>query len=74
MCLFRPPKPPALPEPKPVDSAIEKVSKAPVVGRRRKKRATDTMTSSTRANTARGTRSLQIALQNTNSRRGDLNY
>jgi len=73
MCLFRPPKPPALPEEKPVDSAIEKVSKAPVVGKR-KKRATGTMTAPTRANTARGTRSLQIALQNTNSRRGDLNY
>ena len=74
MCFFRPPKPPELPKPEPVDSAIEDTADKVVIGDKRtqfdrkKKRIT-----SRRMGRRLGTRSLQIPL-NPGVQSGNLNY
>ena len=74
MCLFRPPKPPELPEKEPVDSPIEDTADKVVIGDKRtqpdrkKRRIT-----SRRMGRRLGTRSLQIPL-NPGVQSGNLNY
>ncbi len=75
MC-FRPPKPPPLPEPEPVDSAIEQTASKVVVGDKRtsptKKKSRITPTTGRRR---LGTRSLQIPLlTNSGTNMSNLNY
>ena len=73
MCVgpFAPPKPPALPEPRPTAPMPERTAKAPVVGTQRK---TSTRTGRGRRSFRRlGTTSLRIPL-NTGMGSGNLNY
>tara|TARA_R100000315_G_C5099141_1_gene56834 strand:- start:235 stop:471 length:237 start_codon:yes stop_codon:yes gene_type:complete len=75
MCFGRP-KPPPLPKPEPVDSAIEQTADKVVVGDKRtsptKKKSRITPTTGRRR---LGTRSLQIPLlTNTQTTTGSLNY
>ena len=68
MC-FRSPSPPPLPAPAPVDSPIEDTSDSVVVGKQKKKQASNTKIAQGRK---MGTKSLQIPLLD--GKGGDLNY
>jgi len=74
MCVFSTPKPPPLPKPEPVDSAIEDTADKVVIGDKRtqpdKKKK---KVASTRMGRRLGTRSLQIPL-NPGVQSGNLNY
>ena len=61
MCLS-PPKPPPLPEPEPVDSAIEQTAKKVVVGQKRKQTNKKNKITPTTGGKRLGTSSLQIPL------------
>tara|TARA_B100000214_G_C23966592_1_gene628012 strand:+ start:1659 stop:1901 length:243 start_codon:yes stop_codon:yes gene_type:complete len=78
MC-FRRPSPPPLPEPEPVDSAVEQTAQQVVVGEKRKQLKSPTKKKSaitpTTGRRRLGTRSLQIPLlANTGTNMGNLNY
>ncbi len=68
MCGRRP-KPPALPEPEPVDSAIEQTAKKVVVGRKRKVSKKKSKITPTTGGKRLGTASLQIPLLTSRSKR-----
>ena len=76
MC-FRSPTPPPLPEPEPVDSAIEETASKVVVGDKRKSTMTKRKSKITPTTGRKrlGTRSLQIPLlTNSGSNMSNLNY
>lgn len=77
MCLRRP-KPPAPPDPEPVDSAIETTAQTVSVGKKRPSRKKKAGTTKTEVNKPKmlGTRSLQIPLLTTTMGMGanNLNY
>jgi len=76
MCIGRRPSPPQLPDPEPLDSAIEQTASKVVVGSKRKstkmknKRGLATGIGRRRL----GTQSLQIPLLTNTSSSGNLNY
>ena len=75
MC-FRPPKPPPLPEPEPVDSAIEQTAETVVIGDQRTQEAERRRRRGSGTTLQRlGTRSLQIPLlTNSGTNISNLNY
>jgi|TARA_R100000455_G_C6203182_1_gene73224 hypothetical protein len=74
MCLSRP-KPPPLPDPEPVDSAIEETASKVVIGDKRKSIKKKTKITPTTGRRRLGTRSLQIPLLNDSSTNmPNLNY
>ena len=74
MCFSRP-KPPPLPEPEPVDSAIEETADKVVIGSKRKSSSRQRKTVSSQTGRRRlGTRSLQIPLLANTVSSGNLNY
>ena len=72
MCVGRP-SPPKLPEPEPLDSAIEQTAKKVVVGSKRKSTKQKDITPVT-GRKRLGTQSLQIPLLNNSINTGNLNY
>ena len=72
MCVGRP-SPPKLPEPEPLDSAIEQTAKKVVVGSKRKSTKQKAITPVT-GRRRLGTQSLQIPLLNNSINTGNLNY
>jgi hypothetical protein len=75
MCVGGRPKPPALPEPEPVDSAIEETADKVVIGSKRKGSSRQRKTVSSQTGRRRlGTSSLQIPLLVNTASSGNLNY
>jgi len=73
MCFGRP-KPPPLPEPEPVDSAIEQTATKVVVGDKRKSFLTRNRMTPVTGRKRFGTKSLQIPLLSNSANAGNLNY